>query len=38
MDIAYLVVAALLWLATLGLAAGCERLQPQRLQTQPVSS
>lgn len=27
MDIVYLILAAALWLATLGLAAGCERLQ-----------
>ena len=27
MDIVYLTLAAALWLATIGLAAGCERLQ-----------
>lgn len=31
MDIVYLIVAATLWLATVGLAAGCERLQPHKV-------
>ncbi len=33
MDIVYLIVAATVWLAVVGLAAGCERLQPH-----PVSA
>lgn len=28
MDVVYLILAGSLWLATAGLAAGCERLQP----------
>ncbi len=31
MDIVYLVLAAALWLAAIGLAAGCERLQPHKV-------
>jgi hypothetical protein len=30
MDVVYLLAAATLWAATLGLALGCERLQPRK--------
>ncbi len=30
MDIVYLILAAMFWLVTAGLAAGCERLQPHK--------
>jgi hypothetical protein len=31
MDIIYLAAAAALWVAALGLALGCERLQPHKV-------
>lgn len=31
MDIVYLFLAATFWLVTIGLAAGCERLQPHKV-------
>jgi hypothetical protein len=31
MDITYLIAAAALWLATIGLALGCERLQSRKV-------
>lgn len=31
MDIVYLIVAAMLWLATVGLTIGCERLQVHKV-------
>lgn len=31
MDIVYLIVAVTLWLATVGLTIGCERLQPHKV-------
>lgn len=31
MDIVYLILAATFWLAIVGLAVGCERLQPHKV-------